>query len=85
MAKSDTDESNPRFERDGYPTALLDAYEAAAYLAISRDALKKLVQSGAIPHIRMGSAVRYAVADIHEFLKERASTDWIAHGKPSNG
>ena len=48
MSKTQT-----KFERNGRPTAVLDAHEAAAYLVVSRDTLRRMIQRGELPHTRV--------------------------------
>ena len=74
-------ETPTKFERDGRPTAVLDAHEAAAYLAVSRDTLRRMVQRGDLPHTRVGVALRFRVADLDAFLNKNTSRTW----KPANG
>lgn len=44
--------------------AVLTTSEAARYLRVSRGTLHTYTQAGVIPHARIGSAVRYRVADL---------------------
>jgi len=69
-----------RFERDGFPTAVLDVHEAAAYLAVTPGTVYRLVRSGELPHTRVGRSVRFRVADLDRYLQERTSRRWDPHG-----
>ena len=70
------DETPTTFERNGHPTAVLDAHEAAAYLAVSRDTLRRMTKRGELPHTRVGVALRYRVKDLEEYLEARTSRTW---------
>lgn len=65
-----------KFERYGMPTAVLDAVEAAAYLAVTKDQVYRLVRSGELPHTRVGKSIRFRVEDLDAYLEERTSTTW---------
>lgn len=47
---------------------LLNSKETAAYLAISERKLWMMYQSGAIPAVRLGRAVRYDQRDLDGFI-----------------
>lgn len=66
----------PRFERDGKPTAVLDTLEAAAYLGVSEPTLRRLIRDGEVPHIRIGRALRFRVADLDAYLNKQRSRFW---------
>ena len=53
------------------PRLLLTPREAAQTLAISPRKLWGLTKSGELPCIRIGRAVRYDVADLHDWIKDR--------------
>lgn len=69
----------PRFERDGKPTAVLDTLEAAAYLGVSEPTLRRLIREGEVPHVRIGRALRFRVADLDAYLEKHTGTEWKAH------
>jgi excisionase family DNA binding protein len=73
--------TEPKFVRDGMPTAALDLTEAAAYLAVSIDTVRRLVASGDIPHARVLQSIRLRVQDLDAYLEARTSRDW----KPEEG
>ena len=75
MTNTETRNTN-KFERYGMPTAVLDAVEAAAYLAVTKDQVYRLVRSGELPHTRVGKSIRFRVADLDAYLKERTSRTW---------
>jgi excisionase family DNA binding protein len=50
---------------------LLKLPEAAALLAISPRKLWEMTNSGQIPHLRIGRAVRYSIEDLREWIKSQ--------------
>ncbi len=50
---------------------LVTAREAASLLAISPRTLFNLTRAFAIPHVRIGRAIRYRVSDLAAFSEER--------------
>ena len=65
--------------RDPSPVApeslLLDARDAAAYLAISERTLWAMTKAGAVPCVRLGRAVRYDRRDLIDFVdRQKAQT-----------
>ena len=77
-----------KLTRDGYPTACLDAREAAAYLAVSRNTLYRMVRAGMIPHTRVGGDnLRFRLEDLAAYLKANTSRTWRRvgrRGRPAN-
>ena len=67
---------NIPLERHGLPTAVLDAREAAAYLAVKMGTLYALVRAGELPHTRVGHNLRFRLVDLDHYLVERTSTHW---------
>ena len=66
-----------KFERDGLPTAVLDAREAAAYLALSQSTIGRMVRRGDLPHVRMGEVgVRFRLVDLDAWLAAKTSRAW---------
>jgi len=66
-----------KFERDGLPTAVLDARETAAYLAVSETTLRRMVRRGDLPHVRLGEVgVRFRLVDLDAWLAARTSRAW---------
>ncbi len=73
----DTSDSPPQLERHGLPTAVLDAREAAAYLAVSETTLRRMVRRGEVPHVRLGEVgVRFRLVDLNELLAAKTSREW---------
>lgn len=70
-----------RFERDGFPTAVLDVREAAAYLAVEPLTVYRLVRSGELPHTRVGRLLRFRLEELDRYLEERTGRKWTPHGK----
>ena len=65
-------------------TPLVPAKEAATLLAIGSRKLWELTNCGEIPHVRIGRAIRYDVADLEQWIllrKRRGLSD--AHCKSS--
>jgi len=79
MKDEDTPRVETRFERDGRPTVVLDVHEAAAYLALNKETVYRLVRRGELPHTRIGRALRFRVVDLDLYLEERTSREWKAH------
>lgn len=63
-------------ERHGLPTAVLDAREAAAYLAVSLGTLYALVRAGELPHTRVGRNLRFRLVDLDAYLEAHTSRTW---------
>jgi excisionase family DNA binding protein len=49
---------------------------AGTYLGVSADTIRRLVQSGAIPHARIGSSIRIRRADLDAYLESQTSREW---------
>ena len=56
---------------------LLKAIEVASYLNVSRSFAYKLLQSGAIPTIRLGKAVRVRLHDLENFINSNVNNNNI--------
>jgi len=50
---------------------LLKVAEAAAYLTLSQFYLYRLVETGAIPTIRLGRSIRFDPAELDEWINDR--------------
>jgi excisionase family DNA binding protein len=77
--------TEPKFVRDGMPTAALDLQETAAYLAVSKATVRRLLESGAIPHARVLQSVRFRVQDLDAYLEAKTSREWkpeVGRGRP---
>ena len=48
----------------GAPPPALDTEQAAAYLGMSPDVLRKRVRAGEIPHFRIGALLRFRFSDL---------------------
>ena len=55
------------------PIRLLTISEAAEYLSISERSIKRLIARGDLPCIRVGSALRFAFADLEAFIAHNRS------------
>ena len=51
-------------------TRLMTSKEAAVYLAISERKLWSMTQTGEIPAVRLGRAVRYDLNDLDSFIQK---------------
>jgi excisionase family DNA binding protein len=69
------------FERDGIPTIVLDVDEASAYLGVNRMAVYRLVKSGDLPHVKIGSSIRVTVDALDTFVADHETAEW----KPDPG
>lgn len=77
---------NLPLERHGLLTAVLDAHEAAAYLAVKLGTLYTLVRSGELPHTRVGHNLRFRLVDLDAYLEEHTSRTWQrVDGRGSRG
>jgi excisionase family DNA binding protein len=66
-----------KFERDGLPTAVLDAREAAAYMAVAESTVRRMVRRGELPHVRLGEVgLRFRLVDLDAWLAARTSREW---------
>jgi excisionase family DNA binding protein len=73
-----TDQSTPI-----NPTCLLRAGDVARLLSVSRAEAYRLLQSGAIPTVRLGRLVRVDPADLQQFIASCKSyrCDFLFHAK----
>ena len=55
------------------PIRLLTIGEAAEYLSVSERSIKRLIARGDLPCIRVGSALRFAFADLEAFIAHNRS------------
>jgi excisionase family DNA binding protein len=67
--------SRAEYGRQGTEPFLLKAREAAQRLAISERHLYQLTSSGELPCVRIGKLVRYSVATLRKWIKDRESTE----------
>jgi excisionase family DNA binding protein len=66
------------------PVLLLTAPEAARALAISERTLWGLTDRGEVPCVRIGRAVRYALADLAAYIERMRERQLARHnGRPS--
>lgn len=57
------------------PAQLMTIEEASVHLQVSTRTLYGLVGDGAIPHLRIGSAIRFKRADLDQFSSEQNGVD----------
>jgi excisionase family DNA binding protein len=50
--------------------------QAGAYLCVSSDTVRRLIQSGMIPHARIGNSIRIRRADLDSYLENQISRQW---------
>ncbi len=50
---------------------LLNVPQVAQWLTVAESTIRKWVHYGFIPHVRLGSAVRFRKEDIEKWLQER--------------
>ncbi len=62
-------------DRSIRPAALRIA-EAANYLSVSADTMRRLVRAGDIPHLRIGSGIRIARADLDDYINSVKTRAW---------
>lgn len=55
--------------------------DAAAYLSVSQDTIRRLVKSGQLAHARIGCSIRIPKASLEEYLESCVTTKW----KPESG
>lgn len=67
--------SNTRTENPLGSPALLRPPEAAAYLSLCERSLWSLMNSGEIPHVRIGRSVRYAISDLDAYIESQRVSD----------
>jgi excisionase family DNA binding protein len=53
--------------------ALVTVGDAAVYLSCSRRHLERLVARGELPRVKLGRAVRIAIADLDSYIETRRS------------
>ncbi len=68
--------SVPKLAGDDLSTAILDAREAAAYLAVNIETLYRMDRAGGLPHTRVGRALRFRLVDLDRYLEEQTSMYW---------
>jgi excisionase family DNA binding protein len=49
---------------------------AGTYLGVSADTVRRLVQSGTIPHARIGCSIRIRRADLDAYLESQTTREW---------
>lgn len=57
---------------------LLRLNDAARVLSISPSLLRRMTKSGEIPHVRMGSALRYASDALRDYIKAASAKPYKA-------
>lgn len=62
---------------------LLTPQEVAALLAVSRRTVQRLAESGELPHIRVGSQLRFSAASLADWQARRETGDRAASSAPA--
>ncbi len=58
------------------PAAALRIPDAATYLGVSADTVRRLVQAGDIPHARIGNSIRIPRAELEDYLAKQTTREW---------
>ncbi len=61
---------------EGLQPAAVSIAGAGTYLGVSADTVRRLVQSGTIPHARIGSSIRIRRTDLDAYLEGQTSREW---------
>lgn len=56
--------------------AAVSIHDAAMYLGVSADTVRRLIRSGSIPHARIGNSIRIRRTDLDGYLESRISREW---------
>ena len=56
--------------------AAVSITDAAVYLGVSADTVRRLVRAGSIPHARIGNSIRIRRTDLDGYLESRISREW---------
>jgi excisionase family DNA binding protein len=55
---------------------VLSIPQAAVYLGVSPDTVRRLVRGGTIPHARIGNSIRIRRADLDSYIEGQISRQW---------
>ena len=66
----------PSLPRAPLAPRVLDARDAARYLALGLDTLYRLVRGGELPHVRVGKSIRFRPEDLEQYLASRITRSW---------
>lgn len=70
-ASADIARDAERYDKDRASRPMLTRDSAAAYLAVSKRTLDRLVQAGEIPAYRIGGHRRFRIEDIDSFIASK--------------
>jgi excisionase family DNA binding protein len=56
--------------------AALSVPDAATYLGVSADTVRRLIRAGVIPHARIGNSVRIPRAELEGYLQGQTTREW---------
>lgn len=71
MTTSADSRRHPAYDTNHLPRAMLTRDDAAAYLAVSKRTLDRLVHAGDIPAYRIGGHRRFRIEDVDSFIASR--------------
>jgi excisionase family DNA binding protein len=60
-------------ETESQNESLWDVGDAARYLNVSRSTVRRRVEAGTIPYVRIGNLIRFVPADIEEWVRSQAA------------
>jgi len=55
---------------------VLSISQAAAYLGVSPDTVRRLIRGGTIPHARIGNSIRIRRTDLEAYIEGQISRQW---------
>jgi len=56
--------------------AAISVTDAALYLRVSADTVRRLIRGGLIPHARIGNSIRIRRMDLEAYLESQTSREW---------
>jgi len=65
-----------RLAEIGIQPVVLSVPQAAVYLSVSCDTVRRLIRSGTIPHARIGNSIRIRRTDLDGYLENQISRQW---------
>lgn len=66
----------------GIQPATATVKDAGVYLGVSAATVRRMIQTGTVPHVRVGDgarSVRLRICDLDRYLDARTSTKWEPH------
>jgi len=59
-----------------FQPAAVSVTDAALYLQVSADTVRRLIRGGLIPHARIGNSIRIRRVDLDAYLEAQTSRQW---------